>query len=81
MKNKKLSSDPFCLKQSSELSFIFSFSILTLQQDNFQNAGALAFWLANASEVLHFVQHDQDLGGISQDAQEILQECVKDTFM
>ena len=52
-----------------------------LQQDNYQIASSLAFWLANASEILHFIQHDQDLGGISQDAQDILQECVKDTFM
>ncbi|XP_072037063.1 LOW QUALITY PROTEIN: uncharacterized protein [Amphiura filiformis] len=53
----------------------------TAQQDNFQTASSLGFWLANGSEILHFIQHDQDLGGISQDAQDILQECIKDTFM
>ncbi|XP_033113296.1 afadin-like isoform X2 [Anneissia japonica] len=49
-------------------------------QDSYNNAGALAFWLANASELLHFIKHDKDMGGLSQDAQDILSGAVQESF-
>ncbi|XP_022089801.1 afadin-like isoform X2 [Acanthaster planci] len=48
--------------------------------EHHQIAGVLAFWLANASEFLHFIKEDQDLSSISQDAQDILQECIQQIF-
>ena len=51
-----------------------------LFQDDSQVAGALTFWLANVSELLHFIQCDRDIMGVSQDAQDILNTCVQNTF-
>ncbi|XP_071956570.1 afadin-like isoform X2 [Antedon mediterranea] len=49
-------------------------------QDSFNVAGLLAFWLANSSEILNFVRHDKDMGGLSQDAQDILSGAVQESF-
>ncbi|XP_071801654.1 uncharacterized protein [Asterias amurensis] len=51
----------------------------TVEKNN-QIAGVLAFWLANASEFLHFIKEDQALSSISQDAQDILQHCIQQIF-
>nr|XP_054753756.1 afadin-like [Lytechinus pictus] len=51
----------------------------TVEEES-QVAGALTFWLANVSELLHFFMADRDIGGISQDAQDILHTCVQNTF-
>ncbi|XP_034017993.1 LOW QUALITY PROTEIN: afadin [Thalassophryne amazonica] len=43
-------------------------------------AGALAFWMANASELLNFIKQDRDLCRITLDAQDILAHLVQMAF-
>lgn len=43
-------------------------------------AGALAFWMANASELLNFVKQDRDLNRVTLDAQDILAHLVQMAF-
>ncbi|KAH3729846.1 hypothetical protein DPMN_055824 [Dreissena polymorpha] len=49
-------------------------------QDNRDNPAALAFWMANASEVLHFFKQDRDIHPFSMDSQEMLAEAVQMAF-
>lgn len=41
---------------------------------------SLAFWMANASELLHFLKQDRHICGYSLDAQDILAEAVQVAF-
>ncbi|CAL4163961.1 unnamed protein product, partial [Meganyctiphanes norvegica] len=41
---------------------------------------SLAFWMANASELLHFLKQDRHVCGYSLDAQDILAEAVQVAF-
>ncbi|XP_012590291.1 PREDICTED: afadin [Condylura cristata] len=43
-------------------------------------AGALAFWMANASELLNFIKQDRDLSRITLDAQDVLAHLVQVAF-
>ncbi|KAM9551747.1 afadin-like isoform 13-T13 [Salvelinus alpinus] len=43
-------------------------------------AGALAFWMANASELLNFIKQDKDLSRITLDAQDVLAHLVQMAF-
>lgn len=43
-------------------------------------AGALAFWMANASELLNFIKQDRDLSRITLDAQDVLAHLVQTAF-
>ncbi|XP_077949118.1 afadin isoform X31 [Gasterosteus aculeatus] len=43
-------------------------------------AGALAFWMANASELLNFVKQDRDLSRVTLDAQDVLAHLVQMAF-
>ncbi|TNM94739.1 hypothetical protein fugu_017498 [Takifugu bimaculatus] len=43
-------------------------------------AGALAFWMANASELLNFIKQDRDLNRVTLDAQDILAHLVQMAF-
>ncbi|XP_062598039.1 afadin-like isoform X4 [Saccostrea cucullata] len=47
---------------------------------NRDNPAALAFWMANSSEILHFFKQDHDIHPFSQDAQEMLAESVQMAF-
>lgn len=49
-------------------------------QENRDNPAALAFWMANASEILHFFKQDHDVHPFSRDAQEMLAEAVQISF-
>ncbi|KAJ8314800.1 hypothetical protein KUTeg_006950 [Tegillarca granosa] len=49
-------------------------------QTSRDNPAALAFWMANASEILHFYKQDHDIHPFSQDAQEMLAESVQMAF-
>lgn len=49
-------------------------------QSNRDNPAALAFWMANSSEILHFFKQDHDIHPFSQDAQEMLAESVQTAF-
>uniref|UniRef100_A0A8C7V5Z5 Afadin n=1 Tax=Oncorhynchus mykiss TaxID=8022 RepID=A0A8C7V5Z5_ONCMY len=49
-----------------------------LKQKNI--AGALAFWMANASELLNFIKQDKDLSRITLDAQDVLAHLVQMAF-
>ncbi|KAG9336263.1 hypothetical protein JZ751_002610 [Albula glossodonta] len=42
--------------------------------------GALAFWMANASELLNFIKQDKDLSRITLDAQDVLAHLVQVAF-
>ncbi|XP_043919082.1 afadin isoform X3 [Protopterus annectens] len=43
-------------------------------------AGALAFWMANASELLNFIKQDHDLSRVTLDAQDVLAHLVQMAF-
>uniref|UniRef100_A0A673ZDR8 Afadin, adherens junction formation factor n=1 Tax=Salmo trutta TaxID=8032 RepID=A0A673ZDR8_SALTR len=43
-------------------------------------AGSLAFWMANASELLNFIKQDKDLSRITLDAQDVLAHLVQMAF-
>ncbi|XP_041108493.1 afadin isoform X7 [Polyodon spathula] len=43
-------------------------------------AGALAFWMANASELLNFIKQDKDLTRVTLDAQDVLAHLVQMAF-
>ncbi|XP_060772370.1 afadin isoform X6 [Neoarius graeffei] len=43
-------------------------------------AGALAFWMANASELLNFIKQDKDLSRVTLDAQDVLAHLVQMAF-
>ncbi|XP_048258365.1 afadin-like [Haliotis rufescens] len=49
-------------------------------QEHHNDPTALAFWMANASEVLHFFKQDHDVQPFSHDAQELLAEAVQMAF-
>eukprot|EP00111_Clytia_hemisphaerica_P006331 TCONS_00018348-protein len=49
-------------------------------QENDCLAGGLAFWMANASELLHFYRQDMDLGPLTQSAQAILAQSIQESF-
>lgn len=51
-----------------------------LLQEHHNNPTALAFWMANASEVLHFFKQDADIQVYSSDSQELLAEAVQMAF-
>ncbi|KAJ8402828.1 hypothetical protein AAFF_G00361420 [Aldrovandia affinis] len=42
--------------------------------------GALAFWMANASELLNFIKQDRDLSRLTLDAQDVLAHLVQVAF-
>ena len=44
------------------------------------DANSLAFWMANASEYLHFLKQDRHISPYSQLAQDILAESVQAAF-
>jgi len=58
---------------------IFS-SGAVFSQSNQSNPGALSFWLANASELLHFVKQDRDVSSGSIAAQNHLAEIIHLAF-
>ncbi|KAL8593983.1 hypothetical protein ACOMHN_045666 [Nucella lapillus] len=49
-------------------------------QENNNDPTALAFWMANASEVLHFFKQDVDVQPYASDSQELLAEAVQMAF-
>ncbi len=62
-----------CIK--CDLCFLYSEN-----QENGDQAGALSFWMANASELLHFLKQDVDISRFTVDAQDILAEAVQVAF-
>nr|XP_022293041.1 afadin-like isoform X4 [Crassostrea virginica] len=63
-------------------SLVIKIANLTHQaiHSNRDNPAALAFWMANSSEILHFFKQDHDIHPFSQDAQEMLAESVQTAF-
>ncbi|XP_041354927.1 afadin-like [Gigantopelta aegis] len=49
-------------------------------QENHNDPTTLAFWMANSSEVLHFIKQDRDLQSVSMEWQEVLAEAVQMAF-
>eukprot|EP00112_Aurelia_sp_Birch-Aquarium-sp1_P000737 Seg1071.2 transcript_id=Seg1071.2/GoldUCD/mRNA.D3Y31 product=Afadin protein_id=Seg1071.2/GoldUCD/D3Y31 len=49
-------------------------------QENDTLAGSLGFWMANASEFLHFLKQDLELSPLTQNAQGILAQTVQHAF-
>lgn len=59
---------------------IVYFSSSFLLQSRHGDPTSLAFWMANASELLHFLKQDRHICGYSLDAQDILAEAVQVAF-
>jgi afadin len=51
----------------------------TVQERN-SDANTLAFWMANSSELLHFLKSDRQIGAFSLDSQDVLAEVVQLSF-
>jgi hypothetical protein len=51
-----------------------------LLQERYADAKSLAFWMANSSELLHFLKSDRHISAFSLDAQDILADCVQIAF-
>ncbi|KAG1681978.1 Afadin [Nymphon striatum] len=49
-------------------------------QDSHNDASSLAFWMANSSELLHFLKQDRHLSAYTIDAQDLLAESVQVAF-
>lgn len=49
-------------------------------QSNKNNTPALAFWMANSSELLHFVKHDRDIANCAMRAQGNIEDAVQLAF-
>ena len=56
------------------------YAVCVLQKGN-GDALALAVWMANSSELLHFFSCDADIAGLSVEAHNVLAECVQRAFM
>lgn len=54
--------------------------VLFVPQERYSEAESLAFWMANASELLHFLKSDRHISAFSLDAQDILAETVQMAF-
>ena len=48
--------------------------------EHHRDQSSLAFWLANSSELLHFLKHDRHLSAFTFDSQDILTEAVQMAF-
>lgn len=59
---------------------VLSCSVIGVFQKQKNIAGALAFWMANASELLNFIKQDKDLSRITLDAQDVLAHLVQMAF-
>lgn len=62
------------------LSLPLSCSVIGVFQKQKNIAGSLAFWMANASELLNFIKQDKDLSRITLDAQDVLAHLVQMAF-
>ncbi|CAG7837489.1 unnamed protein product [Allacma fusca] len=58
---------------------VASIMMQTIQERN-SDGNYLAFWMANASELLHFLKSDRQIGAFSLDAQDVLAEVVQLAF-
>lgn len=49
-------------------------------QENAEQPGSLAFWMANCSEFLHFIKEDVDISPYTKDGQQVLAQSVQLAF-
>lgn len=54
--------------------------LLQVVHERNSDANSLAFWMANSSELLHFLKSDRQIGAFSLDAQDVLAEVVQLAF-
>jgi afadin len=54
--------------------------VYSVIEANQRDAGYLAFWMANASEILHFLKSDRHITSFSHQAQDLLAEAVHLAF-
>lgn len=54
--------------------------IFNIVQEQYQDPKMLSFWMANASEFLHFLKSDRHISAFSVQAQEVLAESVQMAF-
>lgn len=70
-------------RKSERLEFLIvhssSVSVLALQSQQ-AIAGALAFWMANSSELLNFLKRDKDLGLLTRQSQLDLTHLVHSAY-
>lgn len=64
------------------ISFCIKYANMIQQSinENQNNQPGLAFWLANSSEILHFLKNDRHLSAFTFDSQDILSEAVHVAF-
>uniref|UniRef100_UPI00358E763A afadin isoform X2 n=1 Tax=Myxine glutinosa TaxID=7769 RepID=UPI00358E763A len=53
---------------------------MRLEKETNSTAGSLAFWMANASELLNFMRQDRNLGPLTPDSQDALANTVQVAF-
>ena len=54
--------------------------LMQVVQERNSDGNTLAFWMANSSELLHFLKSDRQIGAFSLDAQDVLAEVVQLAF-
>ena len=59
---------------------LLTFYAVSLLQKQQMIAGALAFWMANSSELLNFFRQDKDLSPLTQQAQVDLSHLVHKAY-
>ena len=64
------------------ISFCIKYANMIQQaiNENHTNQSSLAFWLANSSEILHFLKNDRHLSAFTFDSQDIMAESVQIAF-
>jgi len=66
---------------SSLLLLLYNFFCCpVMSQSNQSHPGSLSFWLANTSELLHFMKQDRDIGACSVAAQNHLADVIRLAF-
>lgn len=70
------------IRASRLIAFCIKYANLIQQSINehHRDQPSLAFWLANSSELLHFLKHDRHLSAFTFDSQDILAESVQMAF-
>lgn len=65
---------------STLIPVLFLLQVFSTVQLNQHDASRLSFWMANASELLHFLKSDRHITSFSLQAQDILAETVHLAF-
>ena len=67
------------IRLTEMLNYVADQVYIVIEANN-RDAGYLAFWMANASEILHFLKSDRHITSFSHQAQDLLAEAVHLAF-